>query len=131
MVQSAVRYARVLAIDDSPDFLSSLAFFFETARGCELVATARSGDEGLPLVEELQPDLVLMDLQMPGINGLQATVELRRRFPEIPVVIVTAHQISCLRQICYDNGAFDLVTKSRLDDELPGVLARILRSRES
>jgi DNA-binding NarL/FixJ family response regulator len=130
MVESAVRHTRVLAIDDSPEFLSSLQSFFETTPDFQLVGTAQSGFEALALAQELRPDLVLMDLQMAGMNGLEATSEIRRRFPEIMVVIVTAHEIPGLRQVCHENGACDLVKKSRLHKELPDVLAKFLISRD-
>ena len=129
MAQSAVRHTRVLAIDDSPEFLSSLQSFFETLADFCLVGTARSGSEALALVQELQPDLVLMDLQMAGMNGLETTSEIQRHFPGLAVVIVTAHEMPGLRQVCHDNGARDLVRKSRLYQDLPDVLARFLSSR--
>jgi DNA-binding NarL/FixJ family response regulator len=124
MVQSAVRPIRILAIDDSPEFLSSLQSFFKTTPDFCLVGTARSGHEALILAQELRPDLVLMDLQMAGMNGLDATAKIRRRFPEMAVVIVTAHEIPGLRQVCHENGACDFVKKSRLYQDLPDVLAK-------
>ncbi|HEY7404759.1 MAG TPA: response regulator transcription factor [Candidatus Angelobacter sp.] len=129
MIQSRVRHVRVLAIDDSPQFLASLQSFFETTPDFSLVGLARSGDEGLELARRLDPDLVLMDLQMAGMNGLEATSEIRRRFPEVAVVIITAHQMPGLRQVCQASGACDLVEKSRLHQQLPSALIRFLRSR--
>lgn len=129
MVQSTVRYARVLAIDDSPEFLSSLQSFFEDTPDFCLVGTAQSGYEAIELSQELHPDLVLMDLQMTGMNGLEATSEIRQRFPEIAIVIITAHEMPGLRQICHSSGACDLVRKARLYQELPEALARFLTSR--
>ena len=124
MVETTVKPARVLAIDDSPEFLSSLQSFFETTPDFCLVGTAQSGCEGLELAQKLHPDLVLMDLQMAGMNGLEATAEIRRRFPEMAIVIITAHEMPGLRQICHRNGACAVVRKSRLHQELPEVLAK-------
>lgn len=129
MTPGAVRHTRVLAIDDSQEFLSSLEAFFETIPGFCLIGTARSGHEALALVPELHPDLVLMDLQMEGMNGLEATSEIRHRFPTMAVVIVTAHEIPGLRQVCHENGACDFLRKSRLYQDLPAVLTRFLISR--
>ena len=131
MTQSAVRHTRVLAIDDSPDFLSTLQSFFETTHDFKLIATAGSGYEAIPLIQELHPDLVLMDLQMVGMNGLETTLEIRRRFPGMPVVIITAHELPGLQQVCHENGAHDCVKKSRLYQDLPEVLAKFLISRQS
>jgi DNA-binding NarL/FixJ family response regulator len=119
----------VLAIDDSPEFLSSLQSFFETIPDFCLVGTGQSGSEALALVQKLQPDLVLMDLQMAGMNGLETTSEIQRHLPGLAVVIVTAHEMPGLRQLCHENGACDLVKKSRLYQDLPDVLAKFLISR--
>lgn len=129
MVESAVRHTRVLAIDDSPEFLSSLQSFFETTPDFYLVGTGRSGSEALILAQELRPDLVLMDLQMEGMNGLEATAKIRDRFPDMVVVIVTAHEMPSLGQVCHESGACDFVKKSRLYQDLPDVLAKFLISR--
>jgi|KBSMisStandDraft_5_1062788.scaffolds.fasta_scaffold1950634_1 DNA-binding NarL/FixJ family response regulator len=129
MVQSTVRHARVLAIDDSPEFLSILQSFFETTPDFCLVGTAQSGYEGLELARKLHPDLVLMDLQMTGMSGLEVTSTIRYRFPEMAVVIITGHEMPGLRQVCHKSGACDFVKKSRLNQELPDVLAKFLISR--
>ena len=131
MSQSALRCVRVVAIDESPEFLSNLQSFFETTPNFELVATAQNGHGALALAEQLHPDLALIDLQMAGMTGLKATAEIRRRFPEIVVVIITGHELPGLRQICRNHGACDLVKKSRLYQDLPNVLARCLSSRRS
>jgi DNA-binding NarL/FixJ family response regulator len=128
MVQTAVRHTRVLAVDDSPEFLSSLRSFFETMPDFCLVGTGQSGREALALAQELRPDLVLMDLQMAGMSGLEATAEIRRRFPGMAAVIMTAHELPSLRQLCRDGGACAFVKKSRLYQDLPDVLAQLLIS---
>src|SRR5689334_18121776 len=115
MPQTAMKRIRLLATDDSSEFLATLESFFETKPEFCLVGKARSGLEALALTQELRPDLVLMDLQMAGMNGLEATSEIRHRFPGVAVVIITGHEISGLRQICHKNGACDCVRKSRLN----------------
>lgn len=131
MAQSAVRQTRVLAIDDSSEFLSSLQSFFETTPDFCLVGTAGSGREGIELAQTLRPDLVLMDLQMAGMSGLETTSLIRDRFPTMTVVIITSHEMPGLSQVCRDHGAYDFVRKPRLDRELPDALARFLVSRQA
>lgn len=130
-MEHAVRHVRVLAVDNSPAFLCALSSFFENDPNVELVATVTSGQEALTAVSELRPDLVLMDLQMPGMNGLEATRELSRRFPEIPVIVVTAHDMPDLCQACKSSGARDFATKGRLSQDLRAILARVLRSLDA
>ena len=129
MLQCAAKYLRILVVDDSPAFVRTLCAFFENDPKVEIVGTASSGHQALVTVGELQPDLVLMDLQMPGMSGLEATRALSRRFPTIPVVMVTAHDMPGLRQVCKDSGAYDFATKDRLSTELPAILAQMLPAR--
>jgi CheY-like chemotaxis protein len=126
MLQHAPRHVRVLAVDDSPSFLLNLRSFFENNLNFEVMATAGSGKEALLIAEQLRPDLILMDLEMPGMNGLEATTEIRKRFPSIPVVMLTAHQMPGLRQRCQQKGVCDVVAKSRLALDLPATLAKLL-----
>jgi len=70
-----------------------------------------------------------MDLQMTGMSGLEVTSTIRYRFPEMAVVIITGHEMPGLRQVCHKSGACDFVKKSRLNQELPDVLAKFLISR--
>jgi len=125
MLQCAAKHLRILVVDDSPAFVRTLCAFFENDPNVEIVGIASSGHQALVTVGELQPDLVLMDLQMPGMSGLEATQVLSRRFPKIPVVMVTAHDMPGLRQVCKDSGAYEFATKDRLSVELPAILAHL------
>jgi DNA-binding NarL/FixJ family response regulator len=62
----------------------------ETREGMELVGEAAVGDEVVPAVAAAEPDLVLLDVAMPGVDGLTSLVELRRRFPGLPVIMLSA-----------------------------------------
>jgi twitching motility two-component system response regulator PilH len=81
--------ARVLIVDDSPTDTYQMKHIL-SRNGYEVIE-AQSGESGVALAEEMQPDLVLMDIVMPGLNGFQATRQLTRgeKTREIPVVIVT------------------------------------------
>jgi CheY-like chemotaxis protein len=90
-----------------------------------------SGAEALALVEELHPDLVFIDFQLPEMNGLEVTTRLHRRFPNLPVVMMTAHDVPGLREICKQWGAYAFATKGRLVQELSAILADITVSMNS
>src|SRR3954447_9090288 len=107
MLQWAAKCLRILVVDNSPAFVRTLCAFFKNQPNVEIVGVASSGHQALVAVGELQPDLVLMDLQMPGMNGLEATMVLSRRFPAIPVVMLTAYDMPGLRQVCKDSGAYE------------------------
>jgi CheY-like chemotaxis protein len=131
MPQTEAKHVRVLAVDDSPAFLHTLCSFLEGDPIFEIVATAQSGQEALGAVKRWSPHVVVMDLQMPGMNGLEATVQLHQHFPELPVIILTAHDLPTLREACMEHGAYAFLTKGQLSKHLPALLARALLPRGS
>ena len=80
---------RVLIADDHPLFRAGMRALLETMPDVEVIGTASSGDEALALAEHTEPDVVLMDLQMPGLGGLEATRRILAACPHIAVLVVT------------------------------------------
>lgn len=124
-MHSAVRSVRTVVVDDSSTFLRSLCSFLRDIQSIQVVGAADSAQEAFDVVEQLKPDLVLIDLQMPGMNGLEATALFRRRYPQMRVIMVTMHDTPELRQASLEKGAHGFVAKNRLGQELPGILERV------
>jgi DNA-binding NarL/FixJ family response regulator len=82
---------RVLIIDDNPSFRDLLSAALSTVDGIECVGAASSAAEGLQRVAELRPCLVVMDIMMPGLDGLSATRQLRQLSPGTAVAVVSAY----------------------------------------
>jgi NarL family two-component system response regulator YdfI len=82
---------RVLIADDHLIIREGMRLILETEKGFELVGEACNGEEAIRLANELHPDVVLMDLRMPGMGGLQAIEYLHQNQPELPVVILTTY----------------------------------------
>jgi len=80
---------RVLVADDSEIFRSACCRVVDTATGFELVGTAASGEEAVDRVVELRPDLVLMDVRMPGMGGIEAAARTQEVAPETIVVLMS------------------------------------------
>ncbi len=79
----------VLIADDHPIFRDGLRALLASAPGVELVGEATTGEEAVSLAAELQPDVVVMDVQMPGIGGIEATRRIIRDGPNIRILVVT------------------------------------------
>jgi DNA-binding NarL/FixJ family response regulator len=85
------RPIRVVLCDDQEIVTEGLQVILSTAPSVEVVGVAHDGADLLPLAARLQPDVVLMDLKMPGVNGIQATRQLREHFPAIRVLVLTTY----------------------------------------
>jgi DNA-binding NarL/FixJ family response regulator len=81
---------KVLIADDHPLVLQGIRRALECSDGIEVVGEARSGDEVLALVKRRSPHLVLLDLRMPGLGGLECIAELKRSSPDIKTVVLSA-----------------------------------------
>jgi DNA-binding NarL/FixJ family response regulator len=118
-----------VVVDDSRTFLQTIRSFFEDDPAIQVIATAENAQDGLMLVEKLRPDLVLMDLVMPGMSGLDAVLVLRSKFPLTRVIVMTAHAVTPeLRKAAKQRGAQGFVSKNYLSEELPLLLAKVLEA---
>lgn len=80
---------RVLIVDDHPLFRDGMHGLLDSVSETEVVGEAASGEEAITLAENLQPDVILMDIKMPGMNGLQAMREILNTSPHIRILIVS------------------------------------------
>jgi len=83
---------KLVLADDQVLIRESIAFVLDTDDMLEVVGIAQDGEAALRLCEEMQPDIVLMDIQMPVMNGIDATREIKRRWPQMKVIMLTTFQ---------------------------------------
>ena len=115
-----VTVVRVLLVDDQAPFLRAMSAVVEETDGFEVVGEATTGEASLRAVAELLPDLVLMDVNLPGIDGLEATRRLRRQ-PSPPVVLLlSTYDEDAGAHFVAECGAAAYVTKSAFGPELLG-----------
>src|SRR5579864_3838857 len=82
---------RILIVDDNPSVRHYLRAILEQQTSWQVCREARTGSEALQSVKEAPPDLILLDFQMPDINGLDLAQQLNHLFPQIPILMVTIH----------------------------------------
>jgi two-component system NtrC family sensor kinase len=102
---------RILLVDDSNQFVEVAARFLADQAGLSIVGTAVSGEDAIRQVERLDPDVVLMDVSMPGMGGLEATRRLKARPAPPRVVVVSMHDSRELRRMAEAAGADGYVAK--------------------
>lgn len=115
---------RVLVIDDEPDLRRLVRLTVEPIEGCEVVAEAGDGWEGVKLAALHQPTVVLLDLKMPGMPGLEALGLIRQYCPQATVVVLSALTGPGLSSLALELGAQDYLEKP----VVPAVLAAKLRA---
>jgi len=111
---------RILIADDHPRSRNGLRALLATSPEVMVVGEAADGQEAIRLVEETQPDVVLMDIQMPVMDGLQATQQIKSRWPEVKVIALTMYGGTRAKALAAGVDAF--LIKGCSAEELLGVI---------
>ena len=116
---------RVLVVDDSADYRAAVSRLIATYPQVETAAEAASASEALSRMGLASPDLLLIDVAMPEVNGLELTRAIKA-LPQPPkVIIVTLYDTPTYREAARAAGADGFLGKSQLGDDLPGLMARL------
>jgi DNA-binding NarL/FixJ family response regulator len=118
----------VLVVDDQAPFRAAAGAVLRRADGFELVGEAASGPEAIRLADALRPALVLMDINMPGMNGVEATRQIMAKHPETVVILCSTYELADLPADAASSGARAYVNKERL---APTLLRRLWDERDS
>lgn len=113
-----MRYVRVLLVDDHELVRTGFRRILEAEPGIEVVGEAESGEKAVTQVDLLAPDLVLMDVNMPGIGGIEATRKIRRRSPATQIIAVTVLADTPFPEQLHEAGAIGYMTKGCPANEL-------------
>ena len=116
---------RTLVVDDSVMFMEGLCAYLMTEPLFQVVGTALDGSEALHMVDLLEPDLVFMDLHMPFMDGLQATAILRRRTPNLRIIIMTREHAAIAEVKARAHGANGFIRKLGITDGLITEVRRV------
>ncbi|MDB6175771.1 MAG: DNA-binding response regulator [Chthoniobacteraceae bacterium] len=113
---------RVLLADDHAMVRRGLRALVETLSGWSVCAEARTGREAVELAEKLHPDIVIMDMAMPVLNGLEATRQIKKVCPETEVLIFTGHETEALVHQVFEAGARSYISKTAGTESLQTAL---------
>ena len=115
---------RILIADDNDTFRSDLRSFLESQRDIDVVGEAGNGMRAINLAQSLRPDLILMDISMPGMAGPEAVQVIRSISPQSRIVFVTIHEEGIFQEIAREMELDGLIPKRTLKESLPPVLER-------
>lgn len=121
----AEKKIRILIVDDIPEARERLQKLLAFESDFEVVGMASGGREGISLAIELQPDIVLMDINMPDMDGISAANELRRSVPTVGVIMMSVQGEAEYIRRALQAGARDFLTKPPPTEELYATLRRV------
>lgn len=118
---------RILLIDDHAILRSGLRLLLDSQPNLKVIGEAGDGRAGLQMAQSLQPDLVLLDLSMPGLNGMEALPALRKVAPDARILILTMHDDEGYLRQTLQKGASGYVLKKAADGELLNAVQAVMR----
>ncbi len=122
-----MEYRLVLLVDDNPDFLALSQEFINAHEGLEVIGTATSAQEALDILNRITPNLVITDLVMPGVSGLELAQMVKSRWPELAIIVMTMLDTPYHQQAAFSAGADAFVAKATMDADLMPTIWNLLR----
>jgi two-component system, NarL family, response regulator LiaR len=116
---------RVILIDDNARVREGLSLFFETLDDWVVLAEGSNGQEAIELCERLQPDIVIMDLLMPVMDGVTATRHIAEHYPHIKVLVLTSATMETDVEAALEAGAKAVLRKYNSVDEIEATLRKV------
>jgi DNA-binding NarL/FixJ family response regulator len=118
---------RVLLVDEHDFVISSLQLAFDMVDNIELVGRGEDGLEAVELAGELLPDVILMDIVMPEMDGLTATRIIREKYPQIKIIVLTASTLEADHRAAMDAGAHIYLRKETSMHDLISIIQAVVR----
>jgi len=116
---------RVLVVDDHPPMRVGLVALIKSQPGMDVVAEASDGEEALEVFEDVRPDIVLMDLRMPGMGGGEATLALYKKFPDARVIVLSTYDLDEDIHRAIQSGAKSYLLKDMSIEDIAGTIRAV------
>ena len=102
---------RIVIVDDNPHYRNTISSYLQKKNNFQVVAEAGDGLAAIQAVEKHRPDVVLMDVSMPVMDGIDATSVIKSKFPEVRVIILTMHDVDCIAEAALNPVHFGASTR--------------------
>lgn len=119
----------VFIVDDHKMVIEGLQLLLKNHEKIQVVGYALSGEEALDKVKIIQPDVVLMDINMPGINGIETTKKMIKLMPTLKIIAISMHKESSLIKLMLNNGAKGYVLKNAGQDEVVKAIETVQQNK--
>ena len=120
---------RILIVDDHQLIIDGLRGFIESNQNYQVIGEANTGTEAIRLTSVLNPDLILMDIEMPEMSGIQASQEIKKSHPQIKIIIVSMHNEKQLIKKLIDQGADGYLLKNSSQREVMDAIEKVLNNQ--
>lgn len=120
----------IMLVDDHPAFRKGIAALIDSEPGLKVVAETGDGREAVELFRHTRPDVVLMDLRLPGMGGVEATMAIRKEFPDARIIVLTTFDTDEDIYRAIQSGAKSYVLKDTPDDELAATIRAVHAGEE-
>jgi DNA-binding NarL/FixJ family response regulator len=121
--------SRVLIVDDHAFIRKGVQSILRSSSEWELCGEADNGTDAIRLSDTLNPQVIIMDISMPGVNGIEATRAIRRNHPETKVILLTLHENDEMVKSAFRAGARGYLLKGDAEKELMTALSEVLQER--
>jgi DNA-binding NarL/FixJ family response regulator len=119
------RIIRLLLVDDHPIVRKGTREMLEPYADFDVVGEASDGREGIQKTLELQPEVILMDVSMPGMNGIEATIAIKAQLPKVAVLVLTSYDDDAYVFALLEAGAAGYILKNAREDEIVGAIRAV------
>lgn len=116
----------VLIVDNSIFIIERLLIILKEVKGIEKIVTATNYEEAVNILEEMKTDIVLLDIQLPGKNGIELLKYIVKNFPAVNIIILSNLVSNYYQKLCLNLGANCFIDKSKDFDSIPDVIFSIL-----
>lgn len=121
---------RILIVDDHQLVIDGLKAFFENSEEFQVIGEANNGEEAINCAQILGPEVILMDIDMPVLSGIQATQEIKRNLPEIKILIISMHDEKSLIKKLMEMGVDGYLLKNSSRNEVFDAIETVLKDEK-
>jgi len=118
---------KILLVDDHPLFRKGLRLLFDDESDMTVIGEAGNGHEAITLVQELSPEVIVMDIALPGLNGIEATQQILTESPDTKVVALSIHDGREFVKDMLEAGAAGYILKDTVSEELPACVRKVMQ----